>query len=638
MSDRSIKPRTNGLKEYLSLLESEKRLIRISAKVSPHLECAEIAHRLLGAECAILFENNGTSIPLAMNLYSSEALMSKVLYHSTLEEAEATISSSVDRLLGLLRQGAAPGLNALSKLGFMKNAFPVRKRGRGPAQRVVRRGDAANLFELPIITSWPHDGGPFITLPMVITRSPIDGSENIGMYRMQVIDKQRAFLHWHPHKTGAAHYRAHQQAAIPEHMPIAIALGGDPLLAYTATAPLPDGISEWLLAGFLRKKPVTLVKALTQPLWVPAEADIIIEGYVDPNAPLNQLEGPFGDHTGFYSLPDYYPILNVTAITHRRDPVYPATIVGVPPMEDAHIARATERIFLPLLQKTMAPEIKQWWLPDPGVAHNLAVVAVDQLYRANTQRVASLLWSAGQMMLNKYILMVSPTEQLRDPDYLLSAIVQNCTSPDRFLRSHGPLDALDHAAKEPLHGGKLLIDATGPCQKQEIRWAYDDGTAAATITINNRVAVAFITRPTLQQVDWQSIVLDVRDLYHITDEPNDSKQKNPLAIILIDPNSPYHNPGLLAWATLANTDPERDLTLWTNPVTEATILLLDARMKPASGPSERPWPNVVASSKETIDLVDNRWEELGIGPFIPSPSGQWTDYAIGKGAIANINK
>jgi 4-hydroxy-3-polyprenylbenzoate decarboxylase len=324
----------------------------------------------------------------------------------------------------------------------------------GGCQEVIHR--EPDLGILPVLTCWPGDGGPFITLPAVVSRHPVTGSRNVGLYRMQVFDSRTAAMHWHLHKVGARQFRAQSPGA--GRMELAACLGGDPALIYAATAPLPDQIDEFLFAGFLRKKPLELVKAVTVDLEVPATADIVIEGYIDPSEPLRK-EGPFGDHTGFYSLADDYPVFHVTCITHKKKPIYPTTIVGRPPMEDVYLGKATERIFLPLLRLTF-PEIVDMNLPVHGVFHNLAIVSIKKEYPAHARKIMHGLWGMGQMMFTKIIVVVDHDVNVQDLSEV-TWIVGNHIDPKRdTVFVEGPVDVLDHAAPIMGYGSKMGIDAT----------------------------------------------------------------------------------------------------------------------------------------------------------------------------------
>jgi 4-hydroxy-3-polyprenylbenzoate decarboxylase len=335
--------------------------------------------------------------------------------------------------------------------------FPPRMRGgKPPCQEVVRQGDDIDLGRIPFLTTWPGDGGRYITLPMVITTDPIRGIRNVGMYRIQVLSRNTLAMHWQRHKVGAAHWR--EMAARGERMPVVIALGADPASVYSGSAPLPPTIDEFIFAGFLRKEPVELSRAVTVDLDVPAESDIVIEGYIDPAEPLVR-EGPFGDHTGFYSLADDYPLVHVTAVTMRKEPLYPATLVGRPPMEDYYLGHATERIFLPLLRLTV-PEIVDYHMPAPGIFHNLVFVSIDKQYPGQAWKVMNALWGQGLMSLAKLLVVVDKEVNVQDPDEAWWVALNNI-DPERDVRfTMGPVDVLDHASRAFTYGSKMGIDAT----------------------------------------------------------------------------------------------------------------------------------------------------------------------------------
>jgi len=331
--------------------------------------------------------------------------------------------------------------------------FPPAEVSKGACQEVVEKDP--DLTTLPVLKCWPQDGGRFITFPLVYTQDPETGIRNIGMYRMQVYDGKTTGMHWQVHHGGAGHHRKAEQAG--KRLEVAVALGGDPALTYAATAPLPEGIDELLFAGFLRKKPVELVKCKTVDLMVNADADFVLEGYVE--AGERRLEGPFGDHTGYYSLADQYPVFHVTCITHRKNPIYPTTIVGKPPMEDGWLGKATERLFLPLMQKVL-PEVVDMDLPVEGIFHNLAIVSIDKQYPMHARKVMFALWGLGQMMLNKVLVIVDKDTNVHDYGQVIWR-VGNCMDAKRdVVITEGPLDVLDHTSPMWAWGGKMGIDAT----------------------------------------------------------------------------------------------------------------------------------------------------------------------------------
>lgn len=614
---------------YIAQLEEQGEVSRIGEFCSPHLEIPEIAHRVMRTENggqALVFESNGTPWPVAMNLYGSRVRMLSALRANSYE----AVAERIRRLAGDVMspaEGVPSRIEKLKRLGKLLRYTPRRLRGiKPPCQEVINR--TPDLRTLPVTQSWPHDGGAFFTLPMVITRDPESGTRNVGMYRMQVLDGQSTGMHWHVHKTGASHFRAY--AARGERMPIAVAFGGDPLLAYCATAPLPEGIDEWLLAGFLRERRVLTTRGVTVDLEVPAEADFIIEGYIDPNEEL-VLEGPFGDHTGFYSLADMYPRLQVTCITSRHDAIFPATVVGVPPMEDTYIAEATEQIFLPLLQLTMSPEVHDMFLPPAGVAHNLVLASVRKNYAGQGERVANLFWGAGQMMFSKYIVALDESVNLRNSDEVLRALASHVTDKKQLLFGRGPLDVLDHSSVEAGIGGKLFINAMShsrstPIPKEvEPKWDVwlqaEAKLTGRTLWLGGIPLFAVV-------VGWHSAEFDEQLLHKITQ----AIDQQPRCIALVDAEAPWEDDALLLWLMLAQSAPERDVIIQDD--SNGFTLFIDCRIK-ASGSATRPWPNVAVSDSATQTLVDRKWEELKLGKFVPSPSLQLEQYHLGNSAIVD---
>ncbi|MFQ5684539.1 MAG: menaquinone biosynthesis decarboxylase [Candidatus Binatia bacterium] len=442
----------NSLQEFVQVLEQRGELKRITYPVKPELEITEIADRVMkNGGPALLFENVvGKKIPVLINAFGSAKRMALALGVEAIEE----IAREIDRLT----QTKPPGslwekLRMLPEMAHLAAIAPKVVK-EGACQEVIQQNPDLNA--LPVLTCWPGDGGPFITLPMVISREPYKGNRNVGLYRMQLFDNHTTAMHWHLHKVGARHFQ--RQRGQKGRMELAACLGGDPALIYAATAPLPDQIDELLFTGFLRKKRLELVKAITVDVDVPANSDIVIEGYIDPSEPLRK-EGPFGDHTGFYSLADDYPAFHVTCITHKKDPIYPTTIVGRPPMEDAYLGKASERIFLPLLRLTF-PEIVDMNLPVHGVFHNLAIVSIKKEYPAQARKIMHGLWGMGQMMFTKIIIVVDHDVNVHDPAEV-TWIVGNHIDPKRdILFVEGPVDILDHAAPLMGYGSKVGIDAT----------------------------------------------------------------------------------------------------------------------------------------------------------------------------------
>lgn len=450
------------LSQFIEQIDRAGELARISHPVKAKLELCEISDRVMkqpGGGKALLFEHvildDGTrsQYPVAINLFGSMRRMSMALGVSDLDDigrriTELTELKVPDGLMGKL--SLLPRLMEVAK-------FPPRVKSGTPAcQEVVLRGADIDLRKIPIITCWPDDGGPYITLPMVISKDPKRGIRNVGMYRVQYDSPTTLKMHWQRHKVGAAHWR--EMAERGEKMPVCIVVGADPASVYSASAPLPPAVDEFLFAGFLRKEPVHLAKAVTCDLEVPIDSEFVFEGYIDPAEELI-IEGPFGDHTGFYSEADYYPRVHVTAVTMRKNPVYATTIVGRPPMEDYYLGHATERIFLPLLKLT-TPEIVDYHMPGEGVFHNLVFVSIDKQYPGQAYKVMNAFWGAGLMSLAKVIVVVDKDVNVRDP-YETWWIALNNIDPERDTRfTMGPVDVLDHASRAFTYGSKMGIDAT----------------------------------------------------------------------------------------------------------------------------------------------------------------------------------
>src|SRR6187397_53757 len=449
---------------FIDTLEKEGELLRIKAFVDPRLEMAEITDRMSkqsGGGKALLFENTGYDFPVLMNAYGSERRMCLALGVQHLDDVAKEIEN-LFKLLSAPKEGLLDKLKMLPKLSQFASWMPTVKSGRGECQEIVMR--EPDITKLPVITCWPKDGGPFVTLPVIHTKDPNNGTRNVGMYRMQVFGPTLTGMHWHKHKVSARHFNEYKK--LNKRMPVAVALGGDPVYAYSATAPLPENVDEYMLAGFLRKKKVELVKCITQPeIEVPADADFIIEGYVDPNDELI-WEGPFGDHTGYYSLPDWYPRFHITAITHKKNPVYPATIVGIPPQEDAWLGKATERIFLAPIKMTMVPEIKDMDMPIEGVFHNLVIVKIKKEYPGQAIKVMHSLWGAGQMMFNKMMIVVDGDVNIHDPVAVAKYVSENFNADSDVMFTQGPMDVLDHSCSKLGFGGKMCIDGTAKFEEE----------------------------------------------------------------------------------------------------------------------------------------------------------------------------
>ena len=452
----------NTLADFIAALERANELVRIREPISLDLELTEIADRAMkqpGGGKAILVEQpvlmNGkrSEFPVGINLFGSMRRMAMALGVNDLDEIGGRIT---ELLQTKPPEGVIAKLAMLPRLLEVAKFPPRRKNGRAPSQEIAWRDADVDLDRLPLMKCWPEDGGAYITVPMVITRDPKRGIRNVGMYRIMQTGRNTLAMHWQRHKVGAAHWR--EMAERGETMPVCIAIGADPPSMYSASAPLPPTIDEFLFAGFLRKSPVMLTKALTCELEVPAEADFVLEGYIDPREAL-VTEGPFGDHTGFYSLADLYPQVHVTAVTMRRSPIFPATIVGRPPMEDFYLGHATERIFLPLLKLTI-PEIVDYHMPAEGIFHNLVFVSIRKEYPGQAFKVMNALWGQGLMSLAKVLVIVDEWVNVRNKEEAWWAALNNI-DPQRDSRfSMGPMDVLDHSSRAFTYGSKIGLDGT----------------------------------------------------------------------------------------------------------------------------------------------------------------------------------
>ncbi len=444
----------SDLRDFIATLEKHGELKRVSAEVDPVLEIAELADRAVkSGGPALLFENpRGHAAPVLINAFASMRKMELAL---EVENVEFLAQRIAEYLEMKTPQGLVGKLKMLPKLAEMGSFFPREARS-GACQEVVKTEDFS-LYDYPVLTCWPQDAGPFITLPMVFSRNPVNGKRNCGMYRMQVFDARTTGMHWQTHKQGAEHYRRLAAEGRETRMEVAVAVGADPATMYSAILPLPPDLDEMLFAGFMRGKPVEMVKCKTVDLEVPANAEIVLEGHVN----LGELrtEGPFGDHTGYYSLADEYPVFHVDCVTQRKNPIYATTIVGKPPMEDYYMGKTIERVFLPLLRLQL-PEVVDMAMPAEGVFHNLLLVSIRKSYPGHARKVMSAIWGLGQAMFSKCIVVVD-----HDVD------VQNCSEtafralnnidPERDMQfTFGPIDSLDHAARLPDYGSKVGIDAT----------------------------------------------------------------------------------------------------------------------------------------------------------------------------------
>lgn len=620
--------------DYVSYLDEKNEIIHIHEYVNPILEITEITDRISkspGGGKALMFHNNGTNFPLLINAFGSIRRIAYALHSKDLSLIEKRIDYYTSKFIST-KSSFIDKLKLLPELKQISNWLPTYKNKKNPrCRQIIVKDPDINIF--PVLKCWPGDGGKFITLPVVISKDPDTGMRNAGMYRMQIFNKNTTAMHWHKHKNAARHYQLYKEKR--QKMPIAVILGGDPVYTYCATAPLPDNIDEFLLAGFLRNKPVNFVKCLTQNLEVPDDADIVIEGYIDPEED-EIIEGPFGDHTGFYSLADYYPKFHITCITYANDAVYPATVVGVPPQEDAWIGKATERIFKKPIQISMLPELKDMHLPFYGVAHNLAFVSIKKQFAEHAHKIKNALWGAGQFMFNKVLVIFNDNIDIQNQKEVFNTIIKNVNPESDIDIGRGPLDILDHSSQKQGFGSKLMIDATQDGESDnivfnlddlsvllekvpDIEWINDEyiknGIPVINLTINN----VEITINKLKQILVDNSILEGIKL-----------------IILTESFAKINDANILLWYVLNNIDPERDCIIIKR--SSSSVLIVNACRKPKlKHVFERDWPNVVVMDDETINKVDEKWDKLGLGDFIESPSNKLKYLNENEGAIANFS-
>ncbi|MFO7722840.1 MAG: menaquinone biosynthesis decarboxylase, partial [Bacteroidales bacterium] len=558
------------------------------------------------------------------------ARMAAALGARSLDDIPQDLTKLLSMLGKLREKGFSGKLNALPQMLKMSRWLPKRIRGRGACQEVIMSNP--DLEKLPVLTCWPHDGGPFITLPLVHTVDPETGQTNTGMYRMQVFDKVSTGMHWHMHKDGASHYRKYQK--LGQRMPVTVTLGGDPAFTYAATAPLPPIIDEYLFAGVIRKRGVKLVKSLTNDIWIPADADIVIEGYVDTEEPL-RTEGPFGDHTGFYSLADLYPVFHVTAITHRRGAVFPATIVGIPPQEDLWLGKATEKIFLMPIRTTIAPEISDMHMPAAGVFHNLVLASMHSEYPGHARKVASALWGAGQMMFNKIVVLLDEDIDLRNYTDVLDAIFGNTDPEQDLFFSTGPLDVLDHSSRSFAYGSKLGVDATRKSLQRD-RVSLSGSFPGQVLSLPGVTGIGNHIIPAglpflILYVDKQKTV-SVADLHARVSMLAGAEALD--YVCYLDHEAAHLDLESALWLMTGNIDPQRDFLRGNNP-NGKLLAGFDATRKTRTFDGfDRDWPNLTCMNRETIEKVDKKWESYRLGGFTESPSRKFLPYQQGEGAVA----
>lgn len=622
-----------NLQQFIDLLEKEGELIRVKEYVNPNLEITEIADRYIKSDKpALLFENTGTGFPLLINSMGSYKRMCLALGVNDLDDIGNDIESLFKKMTSP-KNSLMEKVMLLPELGKVASFMPKTLKGKGECQQVIMQDP--DITKLPVMTCWPADGGPFITLPLIHTLDPENNTRNVGMYRMQVFGPKLTGMHWHKHKVSAGHFNKYKK--LGKRMPVSVALGGDPVYTYCATAPLPPNVDEYLLAGFIRKRKVELVKCITNDLYVPADADFIIEGYVDPEEDFI-LEGPFGDHTGYYSLADYYPKFHITCITHKKNAVYPSTIVGIPPQEDAWIGKATERIFITPIKLTMLPEVEDMELPIEGVFHNLTIVKIKTEYEGHAQKVMNAMWGAGQMMFNK-ILVITDKIDIHNYATVAAYLSNNVDPANDIYFSAGPMDVLDHSCSKFAFGSKVCIDATD--KNNDIKMPVDTKSVTINKTeLQNKYPEITGINTELLKAGFSFIAIGVKKSKpaHISSLHKQLVLEEGINqvkfIIYVDDVVEVSDFGVVTWNTANNIDPRRDMFLSPKGKYGISHCGIDGTRKTKKYDDfQRDWPNVIAMNKEIIDKIDVMWPTLGLGAFIPSPSHKYVGQVMNPGAV-----
>ena len=608
MAGRTRTP--ENMRDWIARLRAAGELHEITAEVDPHLEITEITDRVTKERGpALLFSNvRGTSMPVITNQFGSDRRLAMAFGVDDIDEVGARITDLFE--LAKPPKGLGAKLAVLRKVGKLAGSVPPKRVRRGACQEVVHLGDDVNLDELPILTCWPEDGGPYVTLPLVFTKDAA-GVRNVGMYRVQKYDQRTCGMHWQIHKDAADDWR---------HMPadgrleVAVVIGSEPIITYAASSPLPKDIDEMLFAGFARQKRVPMVQCRTVDLQVPAEAEIVLEGYITQGE--LRTEGPFGDHTGYYSLADEYPVLHVTAVTHRRDPVYAATIVGVPDHEDKWMGKATERIFLPLLQMVQH-EVVDYDLPSEGVFHGCCIISIQKKFPAHAKKIMSAVWGTALLSLTKTVIVVDDDVDVHDYAAVAVAVARNWEPSRDCLFTQGPIDVLDHATTLMGVGGKLGIDATrgwaSEGRQDRIEASFDRAPLEDALRARSDVAAyrvvpeAFLAIVAIDKQRAHQAEAVVEALRYATSGIK--------LLVIVDAHVDVAEFGEVAFRTFGNTDFVRDAIL---PPSADQPLAIDATTKRADEGFVRNWPSDIVMTEAIKQRVDDRWSEFGV----PTPGAR----------------
>lgn len=625
------------LRDYLDALKKRGQLVEITEEVSADLEITEIADRSFKNQKnskTLLFKNvAGHSIPVAINLFATEEQTAFAMGVEKLDDI-------ADRIRSYTQLQPPKTLTDKIKTVFKLAEFrkyPPKLVKKAPVQDIVLTGDDIDLTKIPVLKCWPDDGGPFLTLTAVISKDPVINARNIGMYRVQVFDKNTTGLHWQRHKGGAAHHEKYKKNG--GKMEVAVVLGGDPVTIYSASAPLPPNIDEWFFSGFLRQERVEIVKCKTVDLEVPAHAEIVLEGYVDLNEPL-RVEGPFGDHTGFYSLADLYPAFHVTAVTMRKDPIYPTTIVGIPPVEDVWLGKITERAFLPLMQVVM-PEVRDYAMPSEGVFHNLVFLSAKKSYPGHAWKFLHGGNGLGLMMLTKVMAVVDESVDVQNTEETWRSILKNTDFSLDVVESRGPIDALDHASQYFTYAGKLLLDGTtkwdgegrrlsavSKPDKEQTKRNFEN----LTKELSSRDDIFHWSIPYYRLDDddcWSPLFISILKEHAgqgheiLTSILNKDFGNFNKFVIVVDHDTDLTNPYESWWIALNHLDPIRDVVRVKTVIPSVgyqipgyhpavTKMGWDSTSKLDSEQFERDWPWKVIMPDTIKRKVDQLWSKLGL--------------------------
>jgi len=601
----------HSLREFIDRLENENELVRIKDHVSPILEITEITDRVSkqpGGGKALLFENvEGSNIPVLINAFGSSKRINMALGVRDIEK----IPNDIDKYLKIKPPSSLLEKVKLLPMLLEAAAFPPKmvSSRQASCQEVVLTGDDVDLGKIPILQCWPNDAGRFITFPIVVNRTIDRKLRNVGLYRMQVYDKKTTGMHWHIHKDGAHFF--HEFKKQGKIMECAVAIGADPAVCYSASAPLPFGIDEFLFAGFIRKSPVPLVKCKTVDLEIPATAEIVLEGFIDPSE--MRLEGPFGDHTGYYSQDGDYPVFNITAITHRKNPIYLTTIVGKPPQEDFYLGKATERIFLPLM-RTQLPEIIDMNMPAEGVFHNLVILSIDKRFPMQARRLMSALWGMGQMSFVKTIIVFDQDVDIQNTQKVIETLLNKIDFTHDLFFSEGILDVLNHASDKALYGSKLGIDATTKIEGEDESKIKSENNSKTASPLSEHVLESFTELTSckiLKQNDLHQVAFATLDKKKpqqgckvIKKFMNDKKFSAITVFVLLENHENVNDASTVLWKILNNIDPKRDMYFFGNRVG------IDVSCKTGEPDFKQYWPDEIEMSNNIKQIVDQKWTKM----------------------------